>query len=73
MKKHDPSIGYRAYEEVLRLFPSIKQGALVIGCGKNVVYDWHCGMSPTAVYLARLYELGADVIYILTGKKNKEG
>lgn len=73
MKKRDPSIGYRAYEEVLRLFPSIKQGALAIGSGKNVVYDWNFGTSPTAFHLARLYKLGADVIYILTGKRNKEG
>lgn len=73
MKNTNPGIGYRAYSEALRLFQTAKEAAKVIGCGKNVVYSWMNGTSPSAMHLARLYFLGADVIWILTGKKNKEG
>lgn len=65
----DISIGHRAYSEVLRLFPKMKDAELVIGCKDYTIYKWRSGVSPSAIYLARLFELGADVIWILTGKK----
>lgn len=68
-KTADIGIGYRAAAEVRRLFPKKKHAIIAIGCGKNVLYEWSCGIAPSAIYLARLHDLGADVIWILTGKR----
>lgn len=68
-KTADIGIGYRAAAEVRRLFQKKKHAIIAIGCGKNVLYEWSCGIAPSAIYLARLHELGADVIWILTGKR----
>lgn len=65
----DITIGHRAYEEVLRLFPIMKDAERIIGCENYTIYKWRDGVSPSAIYLQRLHELGADVIWILTGKK----
>lgn len=69
MKVADINIGYRAASEVKRIFPNEKQAILAVGCGKNTIYEWGCGVAPSAKNLARLHELGADVIWILTGKR----
>jgi len=68
-KKTDPMIGVRAAQEFQRLFPVKKDGDLALGCGKHTVYEWTDGTAPSAVYLQRLMELGADIDYILTGVK----
>ena len=69
MKHPDIGIGHRAVTEVDRLFPKRKHAIISIGCGKNVVNEWSYGVAPSATNLARLHELGADVIWILTGKR----
>jgi hypothetical protein len=69
-------IGQRAFEEVDKIFNVRKYGGTImatktIGCHKNAIYEWGNGKSPDAIHLQRLHELGADVIYILTGvRKN---
>ena len=68
MKKADIGSGYRAAKEALRLFPKKTHAIAAIGCGRNTIYEWSCGVAPSALHLARLHELGADVIWILTGK-----
>lgn len=68
-KTADIGIGYRAAAEVRRLFPKKKHAMIAIGCGRNVLYEWSCGIALSAIYLQRLHELGADVIWILTGKR----
>lgn len=65
----DISIGKRAYQEVLRLFPKMKDAERLIGCKHFTIYKWNDGVSPSAIYLARLLEVGADVGWILTGKR----
>ena len=65
----DISIGRRAYDEVLRLFPKMRDAERLIGCEAYTIYKWNQGVSPSAIYLARLLELGADVYWILTGRK----
>lgn len=70
--KSDITIGYRAMSEVRRLFGSMTQAAKVIGCKKRLIYDWGSGTAPSAIYLVRLHEIGADVLWILTGKENKK-
>lgn len=69
-------IGYRAFEEIERLYDVKKHGnkllvSKMIGCNKKAISGWEVGVAPDAIHLQRLYELGADVIYILTGvRKN---
>lgn len=65
----DAAIGKRAYQEVLRLFPGMKAAETALGCTYYPIYQWRKGAAPSAVYLARLLELGADIQWILTGKK----
>lgn len=65
-------IGKRAFEEVLRIVPSLKDAKNLLGMKSNqLLYDWMSGCAPSAKYLQRLHYLGADVIYILTGTRGK--
>lgn len=75
MPKSRPQIeiGKRAFEEVSRLFDSQKLAKEMLGMSSNqLLYDWMVGVAPSAKYLQRLHYLGADVIYILTGKKEEK-
>lgn len=69
-------IGQRAFEEADKIFNVRKYGGMItatktIGCHKNAIYEWESGKTPDAIHLQRLHEIGADVIYILTGvRKN---
>ena len=75
MPKSTPQIeiGQRAFEEVSRLFDSQKVAKEMLGLSSGqLLYDWMQGVAPSAKYLQRLHNLGADVIYILTGEKNEQ-
>ena len=69
-------IGHRAFEELERLYDVKKHGNKLlvskkIGCNKKSIDGWEVGIAPDAIHLQRLHEIGADVIYILTGvRKN---
>ena len=69
-------IGHRAFEELERLYDVKKHGnklliSKIIGCDKKAISSWEVGAAPDAIHLQRLHEIGADVIYILTGvRKN---
>lgn len=67
--KGNTDIGHRAYVEVLRIFPKMKDATLALGCRDNNIYKWGEGVCPSAKYLARLCNAGADVIWILTGRR----
>lgn len=69
MLKGDIEIGRRAYKEVLRLFPGIKEATIALGCRHRNIYKWNEGVSPSAKFLARMIAVGADVHYILTGRR----
>lgn len=69
-RKCETEIGYRAAEECIRLFRTQKEGNMALGSSHNMIYDWSQGITPSAMFLARMHELGADVIWILTGKKS---
>ena len=62
-------IGIRAAQETRRLFVKKKHALIALGCGKHTINEWSHGVSPSAANLQRLHELGADVIWILTGKR----
>jgi hypothetical protein len=65
-------IGKRAYEEVCNLFPKMSDAKILLGMKSNqLIYDWMEGCAPSAKYLQRLYYCGADIIYILTGRREK--
>lgn len=71
-------IGHRAFEKVDKIFDVSKYGGMIaatktIGCHKNAIYEWDDGKAPDAIFLQRLHEIGADVIYILTGKRYDDG
>lgn len=69
MLKGDITIGQRAYEEVLRIFPRMIDATAAIGCKDWNIYSWHRGVCPSAKFLARLIMVGADVHYILIGRR----
>lgn len=69
MKNPNIGIGYRAAAEVKRLFPKRKYAAIAIGCGTDTIKDWGRGVAPLPSDLAQLHKVGADVIWILTGKR----
>ena len=69
--KGDVEIGYRAYSEVLRIFPSHKDAKRTLGIRHENLTAWSRGVCPSAKYLARLHKTGADVIYILVGTRSK--
>lgn len=68
-RKADVRIGYRAAEEAFRIAHSAQYAAVLVGGERKIVYTWSEGNAPSAIYLQRLHELGADVIYILTGRR----
>jgi hypothetical protein len=68
MARAQIEIGKRAFEEVSRIIPKLKDAKILLGMRSNqLLYDWMEGCAPSAKYLQRLHYCGADVIYILTG------
>lgn len=73
MARAQVEIGQRAFEEINRLFEKMNDAKSLLGMKSNqLIYDWMEGCAPSAKYLQRLHYLGADVIYILTGVRNKQ-
>lgn len=69
-RKADIAIGERAYSEVMRLYGSSANATKALGCTRRLINDWNWGVAPSALYLARMHELGIDIVYILTGRNN---
>ncbi len=67
--KGDIEIGFRAYTEVLRIFPGTTAAVKALGIKSDNIYKWKDGVCPSAKYLARLLKAGADIEYILIGRK----
>lgn len=66
-------IGARLREERERLGLTQPDFAAVAGAKKRTLIDWEQSVSsPTAVQLAALARIGADVRYIVTGDRNYE-
>ena len=73
MAKAQIEIGRRAFEEVCRIYKKNEDARIALGMkSKQLLYDWMEGCAPSAKYLQRLYYIGADVIYILTGARGNE-
>lgn len=72
MAKAQIEIGKRAFDEVQRIFYKVKDARVALGMkSEQLLYDWMNGCAPSAKYLQRLHYCGADVVYILTGKRSK--
>lgn len=69
-EKGDIEIGRRAHEEVLRIFPTQREAAARLGAERKRFNSWLHGYTPGANILAKLHYAGADVLYILTGKRS---
>lgn len=64
----------RLREEVDSLPMSHKEVMRRLECGNSALYTWMRGTTrPSAYYLGKLYLLGCDVIYILTGIPTQGG
>lgn len=64
----------RLGEELRALGISHKEVIRLLGCGNSALYPWLRGTTrPSPYYLAKLYLLGCDVIYILTGIPTQGG
>ena len=77
-RKVDIEVGKRTFEELDRIFNLSKYGGITkaaksIGCDKKAIYGWESGVTPETIYLIRLHYLGADVIYIMTGVRDRNG
>ena len=74
MRRTDPEMTMRLAEEIFRLGLGNVELAQKIGCEPNTICLWTSGRGvPYAWYLARLYEVGCDIIYILTGERTRGG
>lgn len=70
MRRTDWSMRARTVEELEKLGDTAYEIAKLIGCGSSerLVKNWlneEC--VPSHFYLNRLYELGCDILYIITG------
>ncbi|WP_226941881.1 XRE family transcriptional regulator [Pseudooceanicola spongiae] len=71
-KVEDIERGARLREERERLGQSQTLFAKAAGASKGSQILYEKGRAPTADYLAAIGELGADIIYVLTGRKGQD-
>ena len=72
MKRYDSYMTDRLVEELYKISDNNVVIAKKIGCDRRNVSYWIGGHSvPNAYYLKSMYEIGMDVIYILTGKRTR--
>lgn len=71
--RKDPRIGKRAAGEFHRLCgeETAQDTAERIGLTVQAVQSWGNGVAPGGFMLKLLHEAGADVLYILTGRRTE--
>lgn len=69
------TIGTRTMSELYRLFPdkSVTEIAGILGTQRETLYRWENRGDPLARYIAEMLVLGADVEYILIGRRSANG
>lgn len=74
-RKNDIEIGKRFMAEVRRLMPdkSDREIGRLLGCSNHMLSEWETGVTPGVFFIARLDELGADVVWIVTGRRESDG
>ena len=74
MAKVEPEMKARLSEEINKLGWSTKDIAEELLCSKNAVVTWKRGSDfPTITHLRDLYEIGCDIMYIITGERTRGG
>ena len=69
MRKVNYDIQARTAEELRKLGKSAREIADAMGCSPSHVRNWlNEDATISAWYLAKMHELGCDVIYVLTGE-----
>ena len=68
--KGDIGIGVRAFE-VINARGGVTQEMLRLGMHRNKAYEWAAGKVPSGRALQAMALAGYDVIYILTGRREK--
>lgn len=71
-RKADPCIGERAFEEAYTIADTLPEASKLLGADRKLLYSWLHGATPEVFYLLKLHELGADILYILTGQRCPE-
>ena len=70
----DRDIGLRAAELVRERGLQVKEQMRRLGLRRQSIHDWENGVCvPSAFALQAMAYLGYDVIYILTGRKGRNG
>lgn len=72
--KGELGIGERAAEELLRKFPNLTEARICqrIGLKRKSLWELKHGTTPGGFLLQRMCFEGCDVLYILTGRREKE-
>lgn len=70
-RKGKIEIGRRFVEEMYRLDPGLsdKKISALLGSKRSSLNEWKNGVTPGGMFLARAGEMGADIDYILLGRK----
>lgn len=75
MAKADIAIGRRAFEEVLKIAAvrdiTLRRATKLMGLDCRTVYFWHNGQAPGSAALQKLAAHGADIYYILLGRRKE--
>ena len=70
--KGDIEIGRRMVEELVRLYGTQAEAIRKFQIERHSLDRWGDGGTPGGYMLARLHAHGGDVIYVLTGKREKK-
>ena len=70
--KGDIEIGCRMVEELVRLYGTKAEDIRKFQIERHSLDRWGDGGTPGGYMLARLHAHGGDVIYVLTGKREKK-
>ncbi|WP_143742846.1 hypothetical protein [Maricaulis sp. W15] len=66
------AVGRRLREERIRLDASQEAFAQTVGASKRALIEWEKGAtSPKVCHLARWDEIGLDVLYVVTGRREQ--
>ena len=73
MRWTDWEMRARSVEELKKLGDTPQEIAKIIGCSDTLVRYWlnEEGV-PSHLYLKKLYEIGCDILYIITGVRQHE-
>lgn len=66
--KTNNDVGRRCYEAFRKYYGTVGKARKAEGFGRNTMSQWLNGTTPRVEVLYRAYELGMDVMWILTGE-----